>query len=83
MVTAREELHRLADVLPEEEIASLVRDIHARQLADLRQALAEAPFDDEPADAEEEAGVAEAIAQYRRGEYRTLGEYLEDRPRGG
>jgi hypothetical protein len=78
MVTAREELHRLADILPEEDLKAVLSDIRKRQLETLKQVLADAPLDDEGTTPDEEAEVAEAWEEYRRGEYHTLREVWDE-----
>ncbi len=69
-VTVREDLHRLIDELPDQELAAARTYLKAlRATSDpLATLLAVAPVDDEPVTEEEEAGAAKAREQYRRGE---------------
>jgi hypothetical protein len=68
---ARAELHQMIDELPESELAVAHRLLQALRLIGLdpRQgALEMAPWDDEPTNPEEEAGLATAYAELARGE---------------
>jgi hypothetical protein len=66
-MTTKERLHKLVDDLSEEEAAALVI-VERRRDDPMLGALASAPRDDEPSDAEEDALAAEALAAHRRGE---------------
>ena len=67
MVT-KQELHILVDALPESALAEAGATLE--RLADpLLLALLTAPEDDEPEDDEERAAVAEARAEFKRGEW--------------
>jgi hypothetical protein len=80
-MTVKERLHQLVDELPDTELHTA-----ERFLACLRDgsgdrfllALALAPEDDEPTTPEEEAGAAEARAEWRRGEGRPFDEVFEE-----
>ena len=77
MITTRRQLHRLVDELPESEIGTAQRVLEA--LTALRHdpflhMLADAPEDDEPLTAEEEALIEEGRQQLQRGEGRSLEE---------
>ena len=68
--TARAALHRLIDELSEGELAAAHEYIERlRHSSRLPPALRDAPLDDEPDSEEEAAGAAEALAEYRRGEW--------------
>lgn len=65
----KQELHALVDALPESEVETARRVLNGlRAIADpLAWALENAPLDDEPVTAEEEAAVAEALADVAAG----------------
>jgi hypothetical protein len=67
-MTTRERLHKLVDELSEQEAEAALVIVERRRDDPMLQALAAAPVDDEPTDAEEDASVEEALASYRRGE---------------
>jgi len=66
-MTAKERLRHLADELSEEEAATALMLVERRADPMLR-ALSGAPADDEPSSAEEDAGAAEGLAAYQRGD---------------
>ena len=77
MITTRQQLHRLVDQLPESEIGTAQRVLEALTALGhdpLLQMLADAPEDDEPLTAEEEALIEEGRQQLQRGEGRSLEE---------
>jgi hypothetical protein len=78
MTTVYEELHDLVDRLPEGDAAALLRDLRARQIAELRRIVSLAPYDDEPVSEDEERGAAEARAAYARGDVQPLVEFWEE-----
>jgi hypothetical protein len=65
--TTKERLHKLVDELSEQEAEAALVIVERRREDPILQ-LAAAPADDEPADAGEDTGAAEALAAYRRGE---------------
>ena len=70
-MSARDEVRRLVDALPESELPTARRLLEALHLLgrDPRHlALDLAPWDDEPTTPEEEAGVAVAYEELARGE---------------
>jgi hypothetical protein len=67
-VTTKERLHKLVDELSEQEAETALVIVERRRDDPMLQALAAAPVDDESADADEDAGAAEALAAHRRGE---------------
>jgi hypothetical protein len=67
-MTTKERLHKLVDELSEQEAEAALVIVERRREDPMLQALAAAPADDEPSDAEEDAGATEALAAYRRGE---------------
>ena len=70
-MSVRDEVRRLVDELPESELPTARRLLEALHLLgrDPRQlALELAPWDDEPAPPEEDAGVAVAYEELARGE---------------
>lgn len=74
MDDTRQSLHALVDRLPSDRAALLLRGLRDRDPALI--GLAMAPEDDEPTTSEEDAGAAEALAQYLRGEGRPLHDFL-------
>jgi hypothetical protein len=67
-VTTKETLHRLVDAIPERNLDPA--PLALEPLADpVVFVLASAPEEDEPLSAEEEAMIAEARAEYQRGEF--------------
>ncbi len=70
-VSAREELHRLVDELPDEELYAALRYLdylRRTSLAYLREVLDKAPIDDEPLTEEDLKAIEEAEAEIARGE---------------
>jgi hypothetical protein len=67
-MTTKERLHKLVDELSEQEAKAALVIVERRRDDPMLHALASAPIDDEPSDAEEDASAAEAMAAYRRGE---------------
>jgi len=67
-MTTKDRLHQLVDELSEQEAEAALVIVERRHDDPMLHALASAPIDDEPSDAEEDAGAAEALAAYRRGE---------------
>jgi hypothetical protein len=67
-VTTKERLHKLVDELSEQEAEAALVIVERRRDDPMLQALAAAPADDEPSDGDEDAGAAEALAAYRRGD---------------
>lgn len=67
-MTTKDRLHKLVDELSEQEAEAALVIVERRRDDPMLQALAAAPVDDEPADAEEDASAEEALASYRRGE---------------
>lgn len=67
-MTTKERLHKLVDELSEQEAEAALVIVERRREDPMLQALAAAPVDDEPADADEDAGADEALAVYGRGE---------------
>ncbi len=65
-MTAREELHAYVEQIPEADAALWLQAIRSNDVVLLRALLA--PLDDEPESDEERAAVAEAKAEYARGE---------------
>lgn len=61
-MTTKKDLHRLVDELPTREVAAARRYLeYLRNMGDpVRRALEEAPLDDEPLTAEDEAAINEA-----------------------
>jgi hypothetical protein len=66
-MTAKEQLRERIESLTEEQAADTLRLLD-RRTDPLSVLLDNAPFDDEPATPDEEAGVAEARAEIARGE---------------
>ena len=72
-MTVKDDLHRLVDALPEQELHAALRYMEYLRDVDSDQfvrALMEAPEDDEPLTAEEAEGAEEAWQEYLRGEAR-------------
>lgn len=67
-MTTKERLHKLVDELSEREAEAALVIVERRRDDPMLGALAGAPTDDEPADADEGAGADEALAAYKRGE---------------
>lgn len=67
-MTTKERLHKLVDEFSEPQAEAALVIVERRRDDPMLQALAAAPVDDEPSSAEEDAGAAEAIASYGRGE---------------
>jgi hypothetical protein len=59
-MTTREQLHRIVDELPEEELEAALKAIEARSDDPMIRRLDDAPPEDEEVSAEEEAAVQEA-----------------------
>jgi len=59
-MTTREQLHRIVDELPEEELEAALKAIEARSDDPMIRRLDDAPPEDEKISAEEEAEVQEA-----------------------
>lgn len=59
-MTTREQLHRIVDELPEEELEAALKAIEARSDDPMIRRLDDAPPEDEEISAEEEAAVQEA-----------------------
>jgi hypothetical protein len=73
---AKERLHQLVDQIPEGEVHAAERYLEylAEHGDPFIRKLMNAPYDDEPATEEEEAGVREAWADYKAGRVQTLDE---------
>ena len=71
-MTTKDELYRLVDELPEQELHAAKRFLEYlhNQGDPLLQALMAAPYDDEPTTPEEDKGAEEAWQEYLRGEAR-------------
>jgi hypothetical protein len=72
-VTAKEELHRLIDWVPEPEVHAARRFLEFLSSANddpFLRALTEAPEDDEPSGLEEDQSAQEGWEEYRRGKAR-------------
>jgi hypothetical protein len=72
-MTIKDDLHRLVDTLPEQELHAALRYmeyLHDVGSDELVGALLEAPEDDEPITTEEAEGADEAWQEYLRGEAR-------------
>jgi hypothetical protein len=67
-VTTKERLHKLVDGLSEQEAEAALVIVERRRDDPMLQALAAAPLDDEPSNADEDASAADALDAYRRGE---------------
>jgi hypothetical protein len=69
-MTTKQDLHRLVDELPDAAVATaarVLRELKADEVPDLPAFLRDAPWDDESIDAEEAAGVREALEDIRQG----------------
>jgi len=80
-VATRDEVHRLVEELPEEELHTAKRFLEFlrdRGGDPLLRTLAEAPEDDEPETEEECRAAEEAWAEYLRGEARPLEDVREE-----
>jgi hypothetical protein len=77
---AKDRLYRLVDALPEGEVHAAERYLeYLSEHGDpFIRRLMSAPYDDEPASEEEEAGVREAWADYKAGRVQTLDEVKEE-----
>lgn len=74
-VTAKEKLREVVEDLSESEAEQALDYIERRREDEsLTELLDNAPADDEPTSAEEEAGVREARSEYQRGEVFTADE---------
>lgn len=81
-MNAKEELRDLVDAMSEREAASALTRIRGGGQGDAEavgERLDSAPLDDEPVTAEEEAAVADAREEYRRGEFATADELKRGR----
>ena len=67
-MTTKERLHKLVDELSEQEAEAALVIVERRRDDPMLGSLAGAPVDDEPANADEDAGADEALAAYKRGE---------------
>lgn len=67
-MTAKERLRELIGRLSEQEAEVALVMVERRRNDSMLQALAGAPLDDEPSGAGEEAGAAEALVAYGRGD---------------
>ncbi len=67
-MTTKKRLHKLVDDLSEQEAEAALVIVQRRREDPMLHALAAAPNDDEHSDAGEDAGAAEALAAYHRGE---------------
>jgi hypothetical protein len=67
-MTTKERLHKLVDELSEQEAEAALVIVERRRDDPMLGALAAAPVDEEPSSADEDAGAAEALAAFRRGE---------------
>lgn len=67
-MTAKERLRELIDRLSEQEAEVALVMVERRRNDSMLQALAGAPLDDEPSGVGEEAGAAEALVAYGRGD---------------
>jgi hypothetical protein len=77
-MTAKEQLRRLVDDLSEEEAAGALMIVERRRADPMVQALALAPYDDEPSDTEELEEAQRGVAAYARGEAISAGELKDD-----
>jgi len=66
-MTVKERLHRVVDEMTEEEAEAMLRRIEALRSDPFLRFLDEAPIDDEPVTAEEEAALAEVEADRASG----------------
>jgi hypothetical protein len=67
-MTAKEQLRDVIDALSEDEARDALRYLEVRRVDPVLAAFLAAPLDGEPVTEEEERSVAEARAEYRRGE---------------
>ncbi len=70
-MTVRDEIYRLVDGLPEDDLVAVQRYLEYRRSGysdPLLWVLDTAPEDDEPTTAEDDAAIGEAREQFRRGE---------------
>lgn len=67
-MTTKERLHKLVDELSDREAEAALVIVERRRDDPMLHALASAPLDDEPSEADEDAGAAEALAAYKQGE---------------
>lgn len=67
-MTTKERLHKLVDELSDQEAEAALVIVERRRDDPMLHALASAPLDDEHSAADEDAGAAEALAAYDRGE---------------
>ena len=65
-MTTKERLHKLVDELSDQEAEAALVIVERRRDDPMLQALAAAPLDDEPSDADEDASADKALAAYRR-----------------
>ena len=64
----REEMHKLVDQLPEDELKAARRYLeYLRDVDPVRRALENAPFDDEPETEEERRAAEEADSDFKAG----------------
>ena len=79
-MTIKDELHRLVDELPRNELHGAKRYLeYLRNMGDpVLRALMEAPEDDEPTTPEEDEGAEEARQEYLRGEGISMEEAKRD-----
>ncbi len=75
MVATREKLRKLIDELPEAELPAAERALEQiAQRHRLEEALANAPYDDEPLTDEDIAAIEEGIADFKAGRVMTTDE---------
>jgi hypothetical protein len=67
-MTTKEQLHKLVDELSDQEAEAALMIVERRRRDPMLHALASAPLDDEASQDGEDAGVAEGLAAYQRGE---------------
>ncbi|HYQ77864.1 MAG TPA: hypothetical protein VEP91_01995 [Solirubrobacterales bacterium] len=67
-MTTKERLHKLVDELSDQEAEAALVIVERRRDDPMLHALASAPLDDEPSDADEDASATEALAAHIRGE---------------
>lgn len=67
-MTTKERLHKLVDELSEQEAEAALVIVERRRDDAMLHALASAPVDDEPSEANEDASANQALAAYKRGE---------------
>jgi len=71
----KEDAHRIIDELPESDMPKVLRHLRLLRAAKddpFVQTVMDAPLDDEPTTAEEDAGAAEARGEIKRGEGKPL-----------